>query len=68
MVVCPFIMRITLDAKVIIDLEELTGKNLSKNGNELIVELIELAEAGQKPNSPCWVESSCSEQDEEKSP
>ncbi len=47
MVVCPVIMRITLDAEVIRDLEELTGKNLSKNGNELIVELIEMAEAGQ---------------------
>jgi len=65
MVVCPIIMRITLDAEVIRDLEELTGKNLSKNGNELIVELIEMAEAGQKPNSPCWVESSCSDQDED---
>ena len=65
MVVCPIIMRITLDAEVIRDLEELTGKNLSKNGNEIIAEVIEMAEASQKPDSPCWMESNCSDQEEE---
>ena len=58
-------MRISVDDSNVKSLEELTGKNLSKNGNEIIAEVIEMAEAGNKPNSPCWMESSCSDQDEE---
>lgn len=58
-------MRISVDDSNVKSLEELTGKNLSKNGNEIITEVIEMAEAGQKPDSPCWMESSCSDQDEE---
>ena len=58
-------MRISVDDENVSSLEELTGKNLSKNGNEIIAEVIEMAEAAQKPNSPCWMESSCSDQDED---
>ncbi len=58
-------MRISIDDDVRNSLQELTGKNLSKNGNEIIAEVIEMAEAAQKPNSPCWMESSCSDQDED---
>ena len=65
--VCTITMRITLEPEVIRDLEELTGKNLSKNGNELIAELIQMAETGQKPDSQCWMESNCSEQELEES-
>ena len=57
-------MRISIDDENANSLEELTGKKLSKNGNEIIAEVIEMAEAGQKPDSPCWMESNCSEQDE----
>ena len=57
-------MRISVDDSNVKSLEELTGKNLSKNGNEIIAEVIELAEANQKPNSPCWMESNCSETEE----
>jgi len=64
-VVCHFIMRITLDAEVIRDLEELTGKKISRNGNEIIREVTEMVENSQKPDSPCWMESSCSDQDED---
>ncbi len=58
-------MRVLLDEDVVNSLQELTGKNLSKNGNEIIAEVIEMAEAGQKPDSPCWMESNCSDQDED---
>ena len=58
-------MRISIDDDVRNSLQELTGKNLSKNGNEIIAEVIEMVEAAQKPNSPCWMESSCSDQDED---
>ena len=57
-------MRISVDDSNVKSLEELTGKNLSKNGNEIIAEVIEMAEAGNKPNSPCWMESDCSETEE----
>jgi len=58
-------LRITIDENVASSLQELTGKNLTKNGNEIIAEVIEMAESNQKPNSPCWMESSCSDQDED---
>ena len=57
-------MRVSLDDDVVNSLQELTGKNISKNGNEIIAEVIEMAEAGNKPNSPCWMESDCSETEE----
>jgi len=58
-------MRISIDETNATSLQELTGKTLTKNGNEIIAEVIEMAEAAQKPNSPCWMESSCSDQDED---
>jgi len=58
-------IRISVDDENVNSLEELTGKTLSKNGNELIAEVIEMAESSKKPDSPCWMESNCSEQDEE---
>jgi len=57
-------MRISVDDENVKSLEELTGKNLSKNGNEIIAQVIEMAESNQKPDSPCWMESNCSDQDE----
>lgn len=58
-------MRVSLDDDVVNSLQELTGKNISKNGNEIIAEVIEMAETSQKPDSPCWMESNCSDQEEE---
>ena len=58
-------IRISLDDENANSLEELTGQKLSKNGNELIGEVIEMAEANKKPDSPCWMESNCSDQDED---
>ncbi len=58
-------MRVSLDENVVNSLQELTGKNISKNGNEIIAEVIEMAESNQKPDAACWMESNCSEQDEE---
>ena len=58
-------LRITIDEANASSLQELTGKTLTKTGNEIIAEVIEMAEANKKPDSPCWVESNCSEQDKE---
>ena len=63
--VCTITMRITLEPEVINSLEELTGKNISKNGNEIIAEVVEMAESSKKPDSLCWMESNCSEQEQE---
>lgn len=40
------LMRISLEDKQVEGIEELTGKKLSKNGNELVSEVIEMAKAG----------------------
>ena len=58
-------IRVSVDDSNVKSLQELTGKILSKNGNELIAQVIEMAESSKKPDAPCWMESSCSEQDEE---
>lgn len=58
-------MRVSLDDDVVNSLQELTGKNISKNGNEIIAEVIEMVEARQKPDSLCWMELNCSDQEEE---
>jgi len=58
-------IRVSLDDKNGNSLEELTGQKLSKNGNELIAQVIEMAESSKKPDAPCWMESSCSKQDED---
>ena len=57
-------IRISIDEEVASSLQELTGKTLTKNGNEIIAEVIEMAEANKKPDSPCWVENNCSEEEE----
>ena len=58
-------MKVTLEPDVIESLESITGKKITRNGNEIIREVTEMVEASQKPDAPCWMESSCSEQDEE---
>jgi len=57
-------MKITLEPDVIESLESITGKKISRNGNEIIREVAEIAESTQKPDAPCWMESNCSDQDE----
>jgi len=42
-------------------MEELTGKIITKNGDQVLAEVIEMAEENKNPDSPCWIESSCSE-------
>ena len=58
-------IRISIDEETASSLQELTGRTLTKNGNDIIAEVIEMAESNQKPDSPCWIESDCSDQDED---
>ena len=58
-------MKVTLDPDVIESLESITGKKISRNGNEIIREVTEMVEASQKPDAACWVEKNCSDEDEE---
>ena len=58
-------MKITLEPDVIDSLESITGKKISRNGNEIIREVTEMVEASQKPDAACWLETNCSDQDEE---
>ena len=58
-------MKVTLEDDVVDSLESLTGKKITRNGNAVIREVVEIAENTQKPDSPCWMESNCSEQEEE---
>lgn len=60
-------MKVTLEDDVVDSLESLTGKKITRNGNAVIREVVEIAENTQKPDSPCWMESNCSEQEEEES-
>ena len=59
-------MKVTLSPECISSLEEITGKKITRNGNEVIREVVEIVEDQQKPDSPCWVENNCSEQEEVK--
>ena len=58
-------MKVNLDPDVIESLESITGKKISRNGNEIIREVTEMVEASQKPDAACWLETNCSDQDEE---
>ncbi len=57
-------MKVTLEPDVIESLESITGKKITRNGNEVIREVTEMVEEQQKPDAPCWMESNCSDQDE----
>ena len=58
-------MKVTLEPDVIESLESITGKKITRNGNEIIREVTEMVEASQKPDAACWLETNCSDQDEE---
>ncbi len=60
-------MKVTLEPDVIESLESITGKKITRNGNEVIREVTEMVEEQQKPDSKCWMESDCSEQEPEES-
>ena len=60
-------IRISIDEETASSLQELTGRTLTKNGNDIIAEVIEMAEANRNPDSLCWIESNCSEEEQEKS-
>jgi len=49
-------MRILIDDQVKDDLEDLTGKKLTKNGNSVISEVVEMAKESRGPES---IEISC---------
>ena len=57
-------MKVTLEPDVIESLESITGKKITRNGNEIIREVTEMVEASQKPDAACWLETNCSDQDE----
>ena len=57
-------MKVTLSPECISSLEEITGKKITRNGNEVIQEVADMAEANQKPDALCYVESNCSEQEQ----
>ena len=59
-------MKVTLSPECIKSLEEITGEKITRNADQVIREVAEIAENTQKPNSPCWIESNCSEEDESK--
>ena len=59
-------MKITLEPDVIESLESITGKKISRNGNEIIREVTEIVEKQQNPDTPCCMESNCSEEEEVK--
>jgi len=61
-------MRVSLTPTTVSVLEEISGKKITRNGDEIIREVAEMVEAQQKPDSPCWMESSCSEEDEDETP
>lgn len=58
-------MKVQLSPEVVASLEEITGKKITRNADQIIREVAEIAESVQKPESPCWIESSCSDQDED---
>ena len=49
-------MRITLDDRQVDGIEELTGKKLSKNGNQLVSEVIEMAKKSDNDGSKKEIE------------
>ena len=49
-------MKISLEPDVIESLESITGKKISRNGNEIIREVTEMVEASQKTDAVCWME------------
>lgn len=44
-------MRISLSPETIESLEDLTGKRITRNGDEIICQIIEMAENSEKSNS-----------------
>ena len=58
---CGFFMRILIDDQNKDDLEDLTGKKLTKNGNSMIAEVVQMA----KESRPEEVEISCCPKTEE---
>jgi len=57
-------MKVQLSPECIQTLEEITGKKITRNADQVIREVAEIAESTQKPDAPCWMESNCSDQDE----
>lgn len=60
-------MKVQLSPEVVASLEEITGKKITRNADQIIREVTEMVEEQQKPDSKCWIESDCSEQEPEES-
>ncbi len=59
-------MKVTLSPECVSSLEEITGKKITRNGNAVIEEVVEIAEKSQTPeDSSCWIEGKCSEEEVE---
>ena len=58
---CGSSMRILIDDQVKDELEELTGKKLTKNGNSMISEVVQMAKESREPEP---IEISCCEKTE----
>jgi len=54
-------MRILIDEQVKDELEELTGKKLTKNGNSMISEVVQMAKESREPEP---IEISCCDKTE----
>jgi len=54
-------MRILIDEQVQTDLEDLTKKKLTKNGNAVIAEVVQMAKESREPES---IEISCCDKTE----
>jgi len=44
-------MRVTLTPETVSDLEDVSGKKITRNGDEIIRQVIEMAENSEKSNS-----------------
>jgi len=56
-----FFMRVLIDDQVKDDLEDLTGKKLTKNGNSVISEVVQMAKESREPEA---IEISCCDKTE----
>ena len=59
-------MKVTLKPEVVQELEDLTGKKMIRNGNEIISQVCDMADAGCIPRDAAWLEPDPEEEEEKK--
>ena len=57
-------MKVTLKPEVVRDLEDLTGKKMTRNGNEIISQVCDMADC--TPREAAWLEPDPEEEGEKK--